>query len=210
MKSKLTNYSKSVWTGKSSQNEYYGLRSAAASLGQMPGDEAKSTTSALGKSKKGSSAKEAQRIQANGKIIPQVVATIEKGKIYGKRIKEEEEQRAQEEELIRVQNEEKFRDANFCKTQQSEAMNYTERNLVNPNLLDKQEELRRIKSELEDEKLKMQKNNSEVIAELERKKGVAFKSKSSNPQFLPIKEDIIVDKKEARDLIFDAGSIFDR
>ena len=213
MKSKLTNYSKSVWTGKPTSSGWYGLRSAAAKLGVMPGDDTKSMTSSLSKTIKGNSAKEAERIQAKSKIVPQVVETIEKGDMLEKRRRDEENQKTQQEEKLRLETESRdkvaqIKDEGFSRTQQSIAMNYTNRNLANPNLLNKQEELRRIKSEFEDEKLKMQKNNSDMIAQLEKKKGVTFKSKSSNQQFLPVKEDIIVDKKEARDLIFDGGMIY--
>lgn len=98
-----------------------------------------------------------------------------------------------------------IKDKEFLQTQYSITTSYADRNLVNPNLLDKQEELRRIRSEFEDAKLEKQKKDLSKLNALELQKGLSFKSKSSNPQFLPIKEDIIVDKKEARDLIFSEG-----
>jgi hypothetical protein len=211
MKARLENYHKSVWKGKESGNtEYYGLRGLAAALGKDL-TETSSTMSATTRQKKLNKEKEAERIQAKPKITPSVYETLDKKEEYEKKLKEAEKFKLETEKRYKEVTEKRdkigtIKDQGFLEKQHSITATYADRALTNPNLLDKQEELRRIKSEFDDEKLQLQKQSSSQINQLEKLKGLSFKSKSTAPQFLPTKEDIMVERKEARDLIFTAGA----
>ena len=207
MKAKLQNYHNSVWKGKQdSNNEYYGLKSTAARLGK-DFTESGSQASAGTKKRKLNKEKEAERILAKPKITPSVYETLDKKEEYDRKFKQaekskiatEKRQNAEMEKRDKIGN---FQDKNFLQTQNSITSTYGDRELLNPNLLNKHQELRRIKSEFANEKLELQKRKSSQIGDLEKIKGLSFKSKSTYPHFVPTKEDIMVEKKEARDLLF--------
>lgn len=210
MKARLENYHKSVWKGKETgTTEYYGLRGLAAALGKDL-TETSSTMSATTRQKKLNKEKEAERIQAKPKITPSVYETLDKKEEYERKLMEAEKYKFETEKRYKEVTEQRdkvgaIKDQGFLEKQHSITATYADRTLTNPNLLDKQEELRRIKSEFDDEKLQLQKQSSSQINQLEKLKGLTFKSKSTANQFLPTKEDIMVEKKEARDLIFTAG-----
>lgn len=212
MKARLENYYNKVWKGKAEPSkEYYGLRCTAANL-KVGLSDTTSEVSANTKSKKLKKEKEAERILAKPKITPSVYETLEKKEAYEKKLQEAqkykfETEKRYNEEMAKRQKRGDIIEKDFFEKQNSITSSILERPLLNPNLLNKQEELRRIKSEFEDGKLKLQKQASSKINELEKQKGVTLKSKTIAPNFMPTKEDIMIDKKEARDLIFATGKV---
>lgn len=212
MKARLENYHKSVWKGKTtSDGEYYGLRSTAAALGKDISETSSQVTESR-KKKKLKKEKEAERILAKPKITPSVYETLDKKEAYEKRLNDMEKYKMEtekryNEEMSKREKLGRIKDKDFLQKQTSITSDYAARPLVNPNLLNKQEELRRIKSTFDDEKLSLQKQNSSQITELEKLKGLTFKSKSiADKSYIPTKADIMIEKKEARDLIFTSGT----
>lgn len=205
MKARLQNYHNKVWKGKQeTSNEYYGLKSMAAALGK---DLSVTVSQPNKKQKKLKKEKEAERILAKPKITPSVYETLEKKEEYERKMKEAEKYKIETEKRYNQEMEKRdkvgsIQDKDFLQTQHSITSTYAERQLNNPNLLDKKEDLRRIKSEYENEKLELQKQRSSQIDQLEKQKGLTLKSKSTAPHFVPTKEDIMLEKKEARDLLF--------
>jgi len=224
MRAKIENYSNSVWKGKETgTTEYYGLKSTAAKLGK----EFKSTTPHSGSNKqKLKKDKEAEQILAKSLVTEErrrakldkdkddiksltlkVFKTIDKRDTYQRKLDEdkkrrdEAERRFQEELHIRSKIGE-IRDPEFHNVQKEIVNTYAERDLVNVNLLDKREELRKIKSELDHAVFEKQKSEAEKISNLEKEKGVLLKSKSIKPGFLPLKEDILMGTVNERDLLF--------
>jgi hypothetical protein len=180
MKAKLQNYSKSVWNGKDSVNTgYHGLRSML-----IKNQDGQSESTKNGKKKKLKKEKEAERILGQGKIHPDVLDTLDKKEEYERKLKETNDFKLQtekryNEEMAKRDAKGAIKDKDFLKRQLTITTTIPERALKNPNLLDKQEELRRFKSELEEDKLKKQKKQSSKISELEKQKGLSCKSKSS-------------------------------
>lgn len=128
-----------------------------------------------GKIKKLAKEKEAERIQAGVKIHSNVLDTLDKKEEYERKIKEASDYKIEtekrfNEEMTKRDAKGAIKDKNFLKKQNTIIESIHERPLKNPNLIDKQEELRRNISEFEEDKLKKQKEQSKRISELEKNK----------------------------------------
>ena len=60
-----------------------------------------------------------------------------------------------------------------------------------------------MKSELQNDQLERQKLNSEELVKLEKEKGAYVKTRTDNPEYKPLKEDIIVGTAPERELLFE-------
>ena len=173
MKTKLTNYSKSVWDGKDKNSiGYYGLKT----LDSKSSKDTDSYASSSLRKKKYIKEQEALRMQANQKILPQVCETLQKKKTFDAKIKREQSVRFENE--MKEQEEIARRDVEVL-DKDSPHFNHVERRVTNPNILNQQEELRRIKSQMDEEKIQLQRKQSSKISDLEKAKGVSFRSKKS-------------------------------
>lgn len=133
--------------------------------------------------------------------------SIDKRDQINKRLAEDEKRREEAEaiylkELAKREKIGAINDPTFHEAQQDIVDSYKSRPLTNVNLMDKHEELRKIKSEFENDFLEKQKQNAKELSKLEKQKGVLLKSKSINPEYKPLKEDILIGTVSDRDILF--------
>ncbi|CAI2365487.1 unnamed protein product [Moneuplotes crassus] len=176
MKARLTNYNKSVWKGKDSEAVgYYGLSSKKKSSLKKETTKSEKSTKAPAKTKRKKTQMEAERIQANPKIMNQVMEMLLKTDSKEKNQKKTQEEEVKAEQT--KQQEVERKEIDLCTQPEGYEDLILERKVTNLNILNEKQELRRIKTEYDEEKISIQREASSKIDELERQKGVSFQSK---------------------------------